>query len=197
MPVRDYRLQNLPHSMQILLFAVLAVGLSAVLFFYYIRRPMEEREKLRAEVRQLETSVAQGTAIAIQLGRFKYELAQLEERLNVLRSILPVQKETPMVLRSVQQMATSSNLKIMKFTPHTVAPHTFYVDWPISMEVQGNYDGLGLFFEKISQSIRIINVGGIAIKGIDGSTDPMRTVTATCTATTFVFREDEVATQAN
>jgi Tfp pilus assembly protein PilO len=196
MPLSDYRLQNLPRSVQAVLFALLAVGLSAILFFFYIKRPMEEREQLRAEVRQLETSVAQGTAIAIQLGRFKHELAQLEERLNVLRSILPAQKETPIVLRSVQQMATSSNLKIMKFTPHVVMPHTFYVDWPIGMEVQGNYDGLGLFFEKISQSTRIINVGGIAIKAIDGSTDPMRTVTATCTATTFVFREDEVATNA-
>lgn len=114
----------------------------------------------------------------------------------MLRGILPAQKETPMVLRSVQQMATSSSLKITKFTPAPVVPHTFYVDWPIGMEVEGNYDGLGLFFEKISQSTRVINVEGIAIRPIEGSTNPMKTVTATCTATTFVFRENEAAAAA-
>jgi len=196
MPLGDYRLGNLPRSMQIVLLALLALGISAAFYLLYLRGLMEERQALRAEVRQLETSVAQSTAVAAQLGRFKKELAQLEERLNVLRGILPAQKETPIVLRSVQQMATSSNLKITKFTPSTVVPRTFYVDWPIGMEVEGNYDGLGLFFEKISQSTRIINVEGIAIRPIEGSTNPMKTVTATCTATTFVFRENEVATAA-
>jgi Tfp pilus assembly protein PilO len=55
---------------------------------------------------------------------------------------------------------------------------------------------LGLFFEKISQFTRIINADNISIKAVDGSTDPARTVTATCTATTFVFKEDEVTTKA-
>jgi type IV pilus assembly protein PilO len=196
MTLDDYRLKNLPRWMQVLLFSLLAAGLSAVFYFFYMKGLLEERFELREEVRQLETSVAQGTAIASQLGRFKTELAKLEERLNLLRSILPAEKETPIVLKSIQQMAASSNLKMMRFTPQAVRPRAFYVDWPIGMEVQGNYDGLGLFFEKISQSTRIINVDSISIKAIDGSSDPMRTVTATCTATTFVFREEEIATVA-
>lgn len=196
MTLSDYRLENLPRWTQILLFALLALGLSAVFYFFYMKGLLEQRDTLREEVRQLETSVAQGTAIAGQLGRFKKELAQTEERLNVLRSILPAEKETPIILKSVQEMAASSNLKIMRFSPRALVPRAFYVDWPIGIEVQGNYDGLGLFFEKVSQYIRIINVDGISIKAIDGSSDPMRTVTATCTATTFVFREDEISTAA-
>jgi type IV pilus assembly protein PilO len=155
---------------------------------------LDKRAALRAEVSELESSVAQGRAIESRLGRFKKELAQLEERLAVLRGILPAQKETPMVLRSVQQMAASNSLKIYKFTPQPLIPRAFYVDWPIVIEVQGNYDGLGRFFEKIGQATRIINVGNISIKGIDNSTDSMRTLDAICTATTFVFREDRVAT---
>lgn len=196
MSLNDFRLENLPRWAQILLLALLAGGLSAVFYTFYMKGPLQRRDVLRTEIKKLEISVAQGRAIASQLGRFKQELAQLEERLNVLRGILPAQKETPVVLRSVQQMATMSNLKIMKFIPRPVAPHPFYVDWPIGMAIEGNYDGLGLFFEKISQSTRIINVDNISIKAIDGSTDSMRTLAANCTATTFVYREDEIATTA-
>ena len=119
--------------------------------------------------------------------------AEIEQRLELMKSILPSQKETPQVLRSIQEMAASNNLKILKFTPQSVVPKDFYVDWPIEIQVQGNYNGLGRFFEKISQSTRLIDVNKINIKGIDKSVDSAKTLTAVCTATTFVFREDQSA----
>ena len=192
MVLSDYRLANLPRSTQILIFAVVSIGLAVAFYLYCLKGLIERREALQTEVARLESSVAQGTAIESRLNQFKRELAQLEERLTVLRSILPAEKETPMVLRSVQQMAASSNLKILKFTPRPVVPRVFYVDWPILIEVEGNYDGLGLFFEKISQATRIIDASNISVKGIEGSMNPERTLEAVCTATTFVFKEDEV-----
>jgi hypothetical protein len=35
------------------------------------------------------------------------------------------------------------------------------------------------------------------MNGIDGSTDPSLTVTATCTATTFVYREESAPAASN
>ncbi len=197
MALKDFRLDSLSRPTQMLLFLALVVLLVAVFYFFYMRGALEEREALTREVTQLEISVAQGTAIASQLEQFKKELAQLEERLNVLRSILPAAKETPSVLKSVQQMAAASNLKIMRFRPQPAIPRAFYSDWPIQLEVQGCYDGLGSFFEKIGQSTRLINVENIAVKGIEGSKDPTKTLNATCTATTFVFREDAVTPTGN
>ena len=192
MAISDYRFQNLPRSVQIVSFTVVVVCLAFVFYLYYLKDLIQQRDDIQAEIVQLEKSVAQGTAIESQLKRFKQELAQLEERLVVLQSILPAQKETPTVLRSVQQMAASSNLKINKFTPQSVVPRAFYSDWPIQIDVEGNYDGLGAFFEKVSQATRIIDVGSITISGSDAqATDQGRTLTASCTATTFVFREDQ------
>ena len=74
-------------------------------YLYYLKDRIIQRDVIQAEIARLELSVAQGTAIENQLKRFKQELAQLEERLAVLRSILPSEKETPAVLRSVQKMA--------------------------------------------------------------------------------------------
>jgi Tfp pilus assembly protein PilO len=194
MAISNYRFENLPRSVQIALFTVVVLCLAIVFYVYYLKDLIKERDKIQAEVVQLEKAVEQGTAIENQLKRFKQELTQLEQRLAVLQSILPAQKETPAVLRSVQQMAAASNLRINKFTPQAVVPHAFYSDWPIQIEVEGNYDGLGAFFEKVSQATRIIDVGAISVAGSDAqATDQSRTLTASCTATTFVFREDQVA----
>ena len=194
MAISDYRFENLPRSVQAAIFTVVLLCLAFVFYIYYMKDLIKNRDKIQADIVKLERSVAQGTAIESQLKRFKQELAQLEERLVVLQSILPAQKETPAVLRSVQQMAASSNLKINKFTPQPVVPRAFYSDWPIQIEVEGSYDGLGAFFEKVSQATRIIDVGSISIAGsATQATDQTNTLTATCTATTFVFKEDEVA----
>ncbi len=197
MDLKDLKLEKLPRSAQIVLFAALAAALVAVFYLYYMQDMLRQRDTLLTDVRRLEVSVAQGKAIESQHQRFKKELASLEERLNKLRSVLPGGKETPEILKSIQFMARMSNLRIMKFTPQAMVPRAFYADWPIQVEVQGSYNALGYFFEKVSQADRLINVDNLTARGIEGSTDPSRTLNAVCTATTFVFREDLVVDNAD
>jgi type IV pilus assembly protein PilO len=191
MAISELRFENLPRSIQISIFSILILGLAFAFYMYYLKDLVLERDAIQEEIARLELSVAQGTAIETQLKLFKKQLVELEERLTVLQSILPAEKETPAFLRAVQQMAASSNLKINKFAPQAMVPRAFYSDWPIEVEVEGNYHGLGLFFEKISQATRIIDVGTISVKGLTAQTDPGMTLTASCTATTYVFREEQ------
>jgi Tfp pilus assembly protein PilO len=193
MAISDYRFDNLPRSTQIVVFTVIVLCLAVAFYFYYLKDIVKERDNIQADIARLEVSVAQATAIEGRLKRFREELKQLEERLAVLQAILPAEKETPTVLRSVQQMASSSNLKIQKFTPQPVVPRVFYSDWPIQIDIEGNFDGLGAFFEKISHATRIINVDSISVTGFEKEQDmnPSHTLKASCTATTFVFREDQ------
>lgn len=191
MAISDYRFENLPRSVQIALFSLLIAGLAFAFYFYYLGDLIHQRDLIDQDISKLEKVVAQGTAIESRLKRFKQEVAQLEARLAVLQSILPSEKETPTVLRSIQRMAESSNLKIKKFTPQPVVSRVFYSDWPIAIELSGGYHGLGSFFEKVSQATRIIDVGTISISGLDRSGDQGQTLNASCTATTFVFREDQ------
>ena len=194
MALSNFKLENLPRRIQIALLAILAIGLAAVFYVYFLKDMVVARSALQTEIARLEREVAKAAAAEAQLNQFKSELKELDARLAVLRRILPAEKETPEVLRSVQLMAAESNLKIVRFVPQPVAPRAFYSDWPITMEVQGSYNALGKFFEKVGQFTRIVNVNNISIKGIEGSTDPARTLNSNCTATTFVYREDVTAT---
>ena len=189
MDLRDISLNNLPRPVQHAVIAVLIVCMAGLFYMYVLKDNIRACDTLQTEINRLEQSVAKITAIESQLEQFKKELAEKEQRLAELRKILPAQKETPTVLRSVQHMAVASNLKILRFTPKQVINRDFYSDWPIEIEVQGNYNGLGTFFEKIGRSTRLIDVGNISIQDIAGSMDEKLTLKAQCTATTFVYME--------
>jgi type IV pilus assembly protein PilO len=191
MAFASFKLENLPRRIQLAIIAVLALAIVAIVYMFYLKNLVTQRSKLQTEIAQLEAAVAQAASVENQLSQFKRELAMLDARLVELRRILPSQKETPDVLRNVQQMAGESNLKIVKFVPQPVASRGFYSDWPIRMELQGSYNALGTFFEKIGLFTRIVNIDNISLKGIERSTDSSRTLNSICTATTFVFQEEQ------
>jgi type IV pilus assembly protein PilO len=85
-------------------------------------------------------------------------------------------------------MATQSNLQIRGFKPQPVATRQMYAEWPIGLELDGTYHNLGSFLERVSKFPRIINITGIHIKGKDDG-GPTETISAECTATTFVLVE--------
>ncbi len=191
MSLKNFSFKDLPSPVQHAIVAGLILCLAVVFYMYVLKGRIEECKIMKVEITRLEQSVAQLVAVESQLKEFEQELARLDQHLSELRRILPEQKETPTVLRNVQHMAVASNLKILKFTPRPVIERDFYWDWPISIEVQGNYNGLGTFFEKIGRSTRLIDVGSITINNISGSMDPKLTLKANCTATTFVYKETQ------
>lgn len=186
----DLRFDNLPRSMQMLIFAAL-VGCAAFMFYtHHLKDLLAELGVIQTEIARLELSVSKETAIESQLEFSKKELVHLKKRFEALKSILSIQKETPEVLRIVHQMAAASNLKINKLTPEPVIRRSFCLDWPIRIEVTGNYDGLGLFFEKISRATKAINVAAISIKASDNPVNTAQTLTAGFTLTFFILEEE-------
>jgi Tfp pilus assembly protein PilO len=69
-----------------------------------------------------------------------------------------------------------------------------HAEWPIGLELEGTYHDLGAFLERVSKFPRIINVSKIHITARDErSRTSGSTVTAECTATTFVLIETKSA----
>jgi Tfp pilus assembly protein PilO len=66
-----------------------------------------------------------------------------------------------------------------------------YAEWPIGLELDGTYNNLGSFLERISKFPRIINVSAIHIKAKNDNSS--QTIEASCTATTFVLVEAKPA----
>ena len=185
-------LNKLPWYAQIGTFVVLALAAVGVFWNWYARPVQESITTREAQLAMIRADIDRGLATARRLPEFRREVGQLQAQLDRLKAILPEERDVADLLRRVQGMATQSNLTIRGFTPQVVAKKQIHMEWPIGLKLEGRYHDLGAFLERVSKFPRIINVSGIRIKAKDTSTDGS-TITAECTATTFVLLADKAA----
>jgi type IV pilus assembly protein PilO len=170
--------------------AFLALSLAAVGAFWnwYARDTQASIDQRLTELATLRQEIDRGLATAKRLPEFRREVGSLEAQLERLRAVLPEEQDVADLLRRVQAMATQSNLAILGFAPKAVAKKQLHAEWPIGLKLEGSYHDVGAFFERVSKFPRIINVGDIKIDA-RATQSAGSTVTAECTATTFVLLE--------
>ena len=185
-------LNKLPWYGQLGAFFVLSLAGAGVFWNYYVRPAQESLAQRQAQLDTIRADIQRGLATARRLPEFRRQVVDLEAQLERLRPVLPSEKDVADLLRRIQGMATQSNLTIRGFAPQAVATRTMYVEWPIGLQIEGTYHNLGSFLERVSKFPRIINVTGMHIKGKDSGA-PGDSITADCTATTFVLIEPKPA----
>ena len=185
-------LNKLPWYGQIGAFVLISAAAAGVFWNYYASPVQASIDARTQQLAQLRAEADRGLATARRLPEFRREVAVLEDQLDRLRAVLPEEKDVADLLRRIQAMATQSNLTIRGFTPQAVVTRQMYAEWPIGLQVEGTYHNLGMFLERISKFPRIINVTAINIKTKEGAAGG-DTITAECTATTFVMTEPRPA----
>ncbi len=194
MALESISISKLPQRTQLVLLTLVIAGLFYVFYSFYIQPLKTEVNTLGSQFNDLKNEVQKGQIVYSRLPEFKKQVREQEVKLATLRSILPERKQTAEIVSGLELLARESRLRIKSFQPQGTVRKDFYEDWPILLSLEGNYDNLGMFFEKVSQFTRIINVENITIKKVEEPTRS-RTISATCTATTFVFVDvaDEAA----
>jgi type IV pilus assembly protein PilO len=168
-------------------------GLMLGLVWYQYLSPIQTSiQGKKIELDAVKAQVAKSQQQERTFAKFKAESAALQEQLDRLKSVLPQEKETDQILRSVQSSASSSSLRIIRVVSKATIDHDVYTEWPIEMEIVGTFHNLGKYLDKIRLLPRIVNISNMKIQGraTDGPGGTPATVGATYTATTFVYKEE-------
>ena len=177
---------KIPFYGQVLLFLAMAGGIVLVAYSVY-----PDLGQMQAEIRQLEDDyqtkdrkIREGQAIEQRLPEFEREIESLQRKLGDIQQILPTDQETGDLLAWIKNVGDQSNLDLKSFAPGALRPVDFYKEFPIEMQVVTRYHDLGIFLDRVSKYSRIINVDNLRI-GTSRERD--KTITASFTATTFVY----------
>lgn len=181
-------LNKLPWYVQLGLFLAISVAGVGAFYYYYEMGAREEMTKQEKQLKSLRADLDKARATAKKLPEFKADVSNLEHRLETLRAVLPEEKDAADLLRRLQTVAMQSNLVIMGFKPAPVVTRQVHAEWPINLELEGNYHNLAAFFDRLGKFTRIVNVSGLEVKGKDSKTaQPGVTISAKCVATTYVL----------
>jgi type IV pilus assembly protein PilO len=174
---------------QIIIFGLLCVLAIAGAWQVSIGPNAAELETRRAHLANLEAEIVRVQAITDRLPELQREVKALEVSLRETTSSIPDEKDPQDVLRNLHDVAADSSLDIASFKPSPIVDKAQYSEWPIQLTFEGGFHDLGRFFDRLANMARLISVSDIDIKT---KTKPngRGSVTVSCLATTFVFRQD-------
>jgi len=164
------------------------VGVIAIVAggYFVLISPVQVRiDALVARRAQVTSELNQARAQVAEIERFRREIAELQQRLALLKDRLPSEKETPTLYRAVSTAAEQSGLAVALFQPKPAVPKDVVSEIPITITAQGSYHQLAKFFERVAGLPRLVNVSEFKMTGIGKSKDSMR---ADLTLATFMYR---------
>ena len=169
----------------------LAVGIAlagAVHWFWF--KPLNaEIAGKKVELDGLNQEIQKGRAAERKLSQFREEVKRLELELSKLLQILPSKRNTEELIKRIETLTRQGDFTLKKFTPGDFVQKEFYAEWPISIQVEGTYHNLALFFDRMSRFSRIINVEELKVNSLDNV--PGKSIAASFVAKTFIYTGDE------
>ena len=179
---------RLPRLYQGLIVVGVAGGLLALFLWRFVTPIQLEIDDKISQRDALNQQVAVALARQQELAQFREESDALEARLEALKAVLPLDRETDLLLLQVEDAARQSSMNILRVAPRATVEREVYTEWPIEMQVEATYHNLGLYLDRIRNLPRIVNISSLTLNRIgDGFATSVRAV---YTATTFVYRED-------
>jgi type IV pilus assembly protein PilO len=151
----------------------------------------KQQKSAENEIEELDKKIQAGRAAERKLPQFREEVKRLELELEKLRRILPSTRNTEEIIKKLKSLVdqgefTWRNLSFPSLSKKTSDP---YVEWPISVAVDGRYHDLAILFNRLSNFSRIMNVENIRISAL--SNQETKTISANFVAKTFVYVEPQ------
>lgn len=168
--------------------AILAgtIILLAGLFVWFIYIPKSKQiDAAGKEIAKLETKLNQAKVRAKALKKFQEEYAVVDLQFTEALKLLPNTKEIPSLLKAITQLGADSQLEFVLFSPQRERPKDFYMEIPVAIEVSGSYHNVAVFFDKVGNMERIINILNVSMNPVK---ERSTTLTTKCDAVTYRFK---------
>ena len=195
------KLTDMPFRTQLALAVGIAVALTAGFAFVQLK-PMKDANK--AQTTLLKAKQKENAELRPYRDKEKeleLKIATLKQQLEILKKIVPDEKEADQFMHVMEDTAAESGIEIRRYTSRTAANKEFYTEAPFDIELDGSYYSLLDFFERVGKLERIINVSNLQMSTVKKPMDarvkkayayaPSESTVASCLATTFFSHEPE------
>jgi type IV pilus assembly protein PilO len=185
------KVEKIKMPIRIAIFLGTIVLLAGLFIYFYFLPKSEEIAKTREEIARLQQKIDQARVRASGLKRFEDEYSQVDTQFQEALKLLPNTKEIPSLLKSITQLGTDSNLEFLLFSPQRERAQDFFMEIPVSIEVSGTYHNVAIFFDKVGQMERIVNILNVSMTP---QKERSTTLTTRCDAVTYRFKGEADAT---
>jgi type IV pilus assembly protein PilO len=185
-----------PWPVKIVIILLLCAGLSYAGWHFHLEEQMQNLKKEQQQEQELRNEFASKQVKAINLERYKQQLADLKESLGTMLLQLPNKTEVPALLVDVSQTGLAAGLEFKRFQPAGEKKLEFYAELPINIEVVGNYHQFGDFVSGLASLPRIVTIHNIEIKPAGGKDAKGQQLNLKAVAKTYRYLDEADAAPA-
>lgn len=143
-----------------LMIVVMVAAIAAVVLYWYYPYSTKSKE-LDATRERIERLVANNQKARAEmtkgsLDQLRKQLAEYQQNLVLIRTLVPVGNEVPSLLEQVSTAARRAGLDVSAVDPQAVVEGDNYDTYRYKMVVVGGYNALGEFFSNVGNLTRII-----------------------------------------
>lgn len=181
---------KLPDYQKVLITFVVMAAIGGLYFYFLYMPKQKELASLRPKLAKMQSDLSQSRAVADDLPRFESEAKELNEKLARALKQLPSSDEIPRLLKDMESLGKESGVEFKSLRLLKDVPRDFYAEVPVDLKLSGGYHDTAVFYDKLSNLPRIINVSNLSFgspKDVAGKI----VLDISCRATTFKFLEKE------
>ena len=184
------KIENIKMPIRVLILVGTLVILAGVFVWFGYLPLKADIKKSNLQIDKLEKQLNQARLKAKHLKEFEAEYAQVDAQFKEALKLLPNEREIPSLLKTITQLGSESQLEFRLFSPQAETEKGFYLEIPVSIEVSGNYHNVAIFFDRVGQMDRIVNILNVAMKPVAARST---TLVTKCNAVTYRFKGGEDA----
>jgi type IV pilus assembly protein PilO len=163
-------LNNKPKSTKIL-YLVITLILPLAIFYNFYYTPKKEKEKnLVQTIESLDKEILKYEQIAKKEKELEFIVKERRKFLEESQKILPTEKEIPILLNNIAQLAKKRGLKVLQFVPKPEIQKNYYNEIPIELSFTGSFNNTFAFLNDVENLERLVNLISVEITQQDKDT---------------------------
>jgi type IV pilus assembly protein PilO len=166
-------------------FGALLIIVSTFVYFSYLPK-FKKIGVIKKESKQVEKDLNKAKLNAKQINRFRHMMKESRVKFNTVIKALPDKQEIPSLLANISKSGQDVGLKFLLFQPKPEIEKEDFAEIPVSIKVVGNYHSVALFFDRVANLTRYVNIKDISMAPQKVGNELL----TKCTAVTYKFIEE-------
>jgi len=144
---------------------------------------------LQSQLKREEAKLAEAKKNAAELNDWRSKMKKKESEYKKVMRALPEKEEIPSLLAGISQAGNDAGLNFLLFEPKPEVAKDFYAEIVVDITVSGGYHQVAMFFDKVANLQRIVNIRDITMKPVKQKGGGEEELVTTCQAVTYKFIE--------
>ena len=156
-----------PEKKLLLNVGIISLVLIALSYFIYLPK-IRHIMDLKSDLQEVEEKLEHTREAAHKYHPIRDQLEKtLKPENRRLEKKIPLTKEIPQIQDKLRAASDSVNLEIISVMPQTARSNKIYQTLPIEMNLQGSYQSLARFFDKLNKLEWLVSVSKFQIQAAD------------------------------